>query len=40
MNGTSKNILVQVIDKTKSKFIGFNPYRQYEFWDDNWKERK
>ena len=39
MNGTSKNILVQVIDKTQSKFIGFSPYRQYKFWDDNWKEK-
>ena len=29
--------LVQVIDKIRSSFIGFDPYEQYGFWDKHWK---
>ncbi|MDE2588637.1 MAG: ATP-dependent helicase, partial [Patescibacteria group bacterium] len=37
MGGEDSFILVQVIDKIKSRFIGFDPYEQYGFWDNNWK---
>lgn len=37
MGGEDSFILVQVIDKIKSRFIGFDPYSQYGFWDNNWK---
>ena len=37
MGGKSEFILVQVIDKIKSRFIGFDPYEQYGFWDKHWK---
>lgn len=31
-------ILVQVMDKIKSKFMDFDPYEQYRFWDEYWKD--
>jgi superfamily II DNA or RNA helicase len=37
MDGTATHTLVQVIDKKPSRFIGFDPYKQYGFWDDKWK---
>ena len=37
VNGKSTFILVQVIDKIKSRFIGFDPYEQYGFWDVHWE---
>ena len=38
MNGTSKNYLVQVIDKNPSPFFGVDLYKQYGFWDKNWNQ--
>ena len=38
MNGGDSFILVQVIDKIKSRFVDFDPYSQYGFWDDNWRK--
>ena len=37
MGGTPTHTLVQVIDKKPSRFVGFDPYRQYGFWDSKWK---
>jgi len=37
MGGKSEFLLVQVIDKIKSRFIGFDPYEQFGFWDKHWK---
>jgi DNA repair protein RadD len=37
MDGTAIHTLVQVIDKKPSRFIGFDPYKQYGFWDPKWK---
>ncbi len=38
VGGKPTFILVQVIDKIKSRFIGFDPYEQYGFWDEHWKK--
>ena len=38
MNGTSKNYLIQVIDKNPSPFFEVDPYKQYGFWDKNWSQ--
>lgn len=40
MNGKESFILVQVIDKIKSRFFGFDPYAQYGYWDENWKNNQ
>lgn len=37
MGGTPTHTLLQVIDKKPSRFIGFDPYKQYGFWDSKWK---
>lgn len=37
MGGKSTYTLIQVIDKIPSRFIGFDPYSQYGFWDVHWK---
>ena len=38
MGGEPEFTLVQVIDKIKSRYIGFDPYEQYGFWDKHWKD--
>jgi DNA repair protein RadD len=38
VGGTETFSLIQIIDKIKhSRFVGFDPYEQYGFWDENWK---
>lgn len=37
MGGGPTFILVQVIDKIKSRFIEIDPYEQYSFWHESWK---
>ena len=38
MGGTKTHTLIQVIDGKPSRFIDFDPYENYGFWDDDWKK--
>jgi len=37
VGGTETFTLIQIIDKIKhSRFVGYDPYEQWGFWDDSW----